>query len=241
MREYYKNIDKIISIQKWYRGCILRAKRLPNVMYSIQNFLKSNNIKFYKKNKDGRMNSYIDEKNVINLLVKKYKNRIKIPNIRMWYDILIFDYNYGWLPVNIKTTSTLTNDNIGNLSLCVHSYTNKELDYNTSYNNSKLSKILFSKLKNNHYNIKMKKDYYFIILNKYDSKDIIINSLKGLEVLTPNLNNLPFQVCWRKNRNFVYKNITSCILLFLECLQEPKSDWKETFLHNIKSIDNYYY
>jgi len=76
-----------------------------------------------------------------------------------------------------------------------------------SYENGKMSDILFNKLKNNKYNTNNKKDYYFIVLNKTDASDIIVNSVKGLTILTPNINNLPFQVCWNKNRIFKYENI----------------------------------
>jgi len=38
--------------------------------------------------------------------------------------------------------------------------------------------------------------------NKNNLNDIIINSVKGLIHLTPNINNLPFQVCWDKNREY---------------------------------------
>ncbi len=61
-----------------------------------------------------------------------------------------------------------------------------------------MSNILYNKLKNKEYNKNNKKDYYFIILNKTNTDDIIINSIKGLTILTPNINNLPFQVCWNK-------------------------------------------
>jgi len=69
---------------------------------------------------------------------------------------------------------------------------------NNSYENGKMSNILYNKLKNKEYNKNNKKDYYFIILNKTNTDDIIINSIKGLTILTPNINNLPFQVCWNK-------------------------------------------
>jgi hypothetical protein len=62
----------------------------------------------------------------------------------------------------------------------------------------KINNILYNKLKNKEYNKNNKKDYYFIILNKTNTDDIIINSIKGLIILTPNINNLPFQVCWNK-------------------------------------------
>jgi hypothetical protein len=146
----------------------------------------------------------------------------------MWYDILIYDYIYGWLPVNIKTTTTLTHDNTGNLSMCVYSYTNEILNFNNikSYENSKMSNILFNKIKNKEYNKYNKKDYYFIVINKNNSKDIIVNSLKGLTILSPNINNLPFQICWNKNRKFKYENIQIKIKKFIECLQKPKPSWK---------------
>lgn len=140
---------KIIKIQKWFRGCIQRLKQLPLIMYYIQKHLKSTNIQFSGKNTDGRINSCIDEDEVIKLLVEKFNDRIKIPKIRMWYDILAFDYIYGWIPINIKTTTTLTSDNTGNLAMCVHAYTDEKLDFhiNKTYENGKMSKILIKKIK----------------------------------------------------------------------------------------------
>jgi hypothetical protein len=154
----------------------------------------------------------------------------------MWYDITVFDVISGWLPVNIKTTTTLTKDNTGNLAMCVYAYTNEILDLNKSYENGKMSSILINKLKDKEYNCISKKDYYFIVLNKKNSNDIIINSVKGLSLLTPNINNLPFQICWNKNRNFQYENIKIKIKLFIDCLKKPKPSWKELFISNIKLL-----
>jgi hypothetical protein len=158
----------------------------------------------------------------------------------MWYDILAFDYIYGWIPINIKTTTTKTCDNTGNLTMCVYAYTNENIDINMnmnkSYINGKMSVILFNKLNNKEYNTNAKKDYYFIVLNKADASDIIINSVKGLSILTPNINNLPFQICWDKNRLFKYENINYKIKLFIDCLQKPKPSWKETFMTNIRTL-----
>ena len=229
---------KIIKIQKWFRGCILRLKQLPLIMYHIQKYLKSLNIQFSGKSNDGRINSCIDENEVINVLVEKFNNRIKIPKIRMWYDILVFDYIYGWIPINIKTTTTLTSDNTGNLAMCVHAYTDEKLDFNVNktYENGKMSKILIKKLKKKKFNKNYKKDYYFIVLNKKNNKDVIINSIKGLTKLNSNVNNLPFQICWNKNRFYEYKNINKIIKLFLKCLQKSKPSWKEHFMKNIRKL-----
>jgi hypothetical protein len=230
------NIDKIIKIQKWFRGCILRLKQLPLIMYKIQQYLKLQMFVVSNQNQDGRINSCIDEDEVIKLIIEKFGEKIKKPKIRMWYDILALDNMYGWIPINIKTTTTITSDNTGNLAMCVYAYTNEILELDKSYENGKMSILLFDKLKNNEYNSNNKKDYYFIVLNKIDTSDIIVNSVKGLSILTPNVNNLPFQVKWSKNRVFKYKNIIKNIKMFIDCLQKPKPSWRETFLLNIRTL-----
>ena len=232
------NDTNIIKIQKWFRGCIIRLKQLPLIMYKIKNYLKIQLIKFTKQTNDGRINSSIDESNIIQLLIKQFGNKIKTTKIRMWFDILVFDYIYGWLQVNIKISTMLDHDNIGNLATCVYAYTDVILDIhrNKSYNNGEMSNILFNKLKDKKYNINSKKDYYFIVLNKNNNTDIIINSLKGLSILTPNLNNLPFQVKWSINRLFKYEPINKKIKLFINCLQKPNPGWIEIFMSNIRTL-----
>jgi hypothetical protein len=228
----------IIKIQAWFRGTSFRLKRLPLIMYKIQNYLKLQAFQFSSQNEDGRINSCLDEVEVVKLLSIKFGARIKIPEKRHWYDILAYDYMYGWIPINIKTTTTLTNDNTGNLAMCVYAYTNEVLDIhsNKSYDNGKMSNILVNKLKNKEYNFISKKDYYFIVLNKTDSSIIIVNSVKGLTLLTPNINNLPFQVCWNNNKTYKYENIVKKITQFIDCLQKPKPSWKETFMSNIRTL-----
>ena len=60
--------------------------------------------------------------------------------------------------------------------------------------------------------------------------------MKGLKILTPNANNLPFQVCWNRNRLFEYEKINKKIELFINCLQRPKPSWKETFMTKIRTL-----
>jgi len=230
--------NKIIKIQSWFRGCLLRLKQLPLIMYKIQKHLKSQTFQFSTQNEDGRINSCTDEDGVIKLLFDKFGEKIKKPKKRMWYDILAFDSMYGWIPINIKTTTTMTSDNTGNLAMCVYVYTDEILDIHRdkSYENGKMSDILFNKLQNKKYNTSNKKDYYFIVLNKTDSSDIIVNSVKGLTILTPNINNLPFQICWDKNRSFTYENINKKVKQFVECLQKPRPSWHETFMSNMRTL-----
>lgn len=230
--------EKAIIIQKCFRGYICRVKRLPLILYKIQSYLKSISFKFSDNNDDGRINSCFDEEEIIKLLIDKFDSKIKKPKIRMWFDICAYDNLYGWIPINIKTTTTLTSDNTGNLAMCVYAYTNHELDLHRdkTYENGIMSDILFNKLKNKEFNTNNKKDYYFVVLNKNDPSDVIINSLKGLTHLTPNNNNLPFQVCWNKNKIYKYDIIYNKIKIFIDCLKQPKPCWKETFMNNIRTL-----
>ena len=223
----YKNI---VKIQKWYRGCILRLKRLPLIMYKIQECLKLSLLSFFKQNNDGRINSCFDEENIIKILQQKYKSRIQKPKSRMWYDILVFDNYYHWIPVNIKTTTTLTCDNTGNLAMCVYAYSDEKLILSNTYNNGHMSDVLLNKMINKEINKKNKKDYYFVVINKNNASDVIINSVKGLSIITPNANNLPFQVCWNKNRIFTYECIQNKINMFLHCIKKKKTKLERIFL-----------
>jgi hypothetical protein len=238
LQKYKNHINNIIIIQKIVRGFLYRITHLPNIFYLIQKYLETKLFEFSVLTKDGRINSYIDEDKIIDILKKHFTHKIIIPDkIRKWYDILVYDSIYGWQPTNIKTTTSKTSDNTGNLAMCVHSYTDKILDLHNSYDNGEMSKILFTKLYNKQYNKIHKKDYYFIVLNKTNSKEIIINSIKGLSNLTPNINNLPFQVKWCNNKIFCYDIIDNKIKMFIKCLKKPKPSWKEIFMSNIRTID----
>lgn len=232
------DISKVVRIQKTFRGYLYRRARMSIIMYVIKTFLEKKGFQFSRQNEDGRINSCFDEEAVIKLLINKFGSRIYKHKMRMWYDILVRDIIYGWIPINIKTTSTLSSDNSGNLTMCVYSYTAEILDihHKNSYDNGKMSDILFTNLKNKKYNMNTKKDYYFIVMNKTDPTDIIINSIKGLSILTPNINNLPFQICWDKNRTYTYENISVRVKQFVTCLQKSKPSWKETFMTNIRTL-----
>ena len=218
------------------KGKLFRKNNLPNSLSTIKKILQKRTINLCETSDDGRINSCMDEDEIIRILLEEIPNRIKKPKLRMWYDILIYDYRYGWLPVNIKTTTTLTSDNTGNLAMCVYAYTDEELDLYKTYQNGEMSQILIKKLNKKEYNYSNKKDYYFVVVNKQNNKDVVINSVKGLTELTPNINNLPFQVCWNKNRIFKYKPITKSIEMLLDAIQKPKPSWKETFLNDVRKI-----
>ncbi len=226
----------VVKIQSLVRGFLCRLKRLPMILYIIQKYLKKKNLHLSQKNKDGRVNSSLDEDHIMDILKKKYRKRMKIPNIRMWYDLLLYDRLYGWIPVNIKSTTMKTNDNTGNLAMCVYAYTDEYLKLDKNYHNGMMSKILFQKLKFKKYNVSYKKDYYFIVINKTDTQDIVVNSVKGLTKLCPNINNLPYQVCWDKNRTYQYRPLHRVVQFFIDCLKVNNPGWKNIFMNSIQML-----
>ena len=228
----------LISIQSLYRGNIYRRNNLPNSIINLKNILEKNNIKCSTIDDDGRINSTLDEKIIINILKndETLKNRIKSTDKRYWYDIKILDYMYGWLVINIKSTTLNTADNIGNMTLIVQSWTSYSLDYNKTYNNGNMSKIFITQLSEKKYNYNNKKDYYFLVINKNDTKDIIINSIKGLTNITKNKQNLPFQVKWKNNREYKYRPIKEIIKNYIELYKNEEKSWQTTLLEDIKNI-----
>ncbi len=230
-------MKSVVKIQKIFRGYSTRVRRLPNIMYKIRHILRSESFKFSDQTADGRINSSLDENGISEKLVGYFGSRIiKKTKCRMWYDIKVYDAIYGWLPVNIKTTSMNTSDNTGNLAMCVHAYTNENLDLDKSYSNGPMSKLLYEKLLNKEYNINFKKDYYFIVLNKNNHRDVVINSVKGISCITPNSNNLPYQICWNKNREYNYEHISIKIDKMISSIKRSPPSWKEEFIRNIREL-----
>lgn len=230
-----KKLIAVIKIQSLFRGYLIRIKRLPNFLYIIKKYLESEEFICSSNTDDGRINSCLDEEYIIELLIKKFGKRIIKPKKRMWFDLIIIDYRCGSLPLNIKTTTLKTSDNIGNLALCVYAYTNKMMRLNKEYNNGHMSDILIKKLKNKEFNYS-NKDYYFLVINKNNTKEIIINSMKGLTKLTPNINNLPFQICWKNNKEFKYYHINEVIKKFIDCINKSKPSWQEIFLQEMRNL-----
>lgn len=210
-------------------------RNLPIVLSIFKNYLKNQNIQFCKTSEDGRVNSSLDEDIIINYLISKYPERVYRPKVRMWYDIKVYDYRHGWIPVNIKTTTMSSPDNTANLAMATYAYTNFKMDLDTNYSNGEMSRLLLDKLSSNNLNT-CGRDYYFLVLNKKNPTDIIINSTRGLSHLTSNTHNLPFQVNWRRNRKYVYKPVDISLKLFLNCLGKCNMGWRENFISNIQKI-----
>ncbi len=125
---------------------------IPTQLNEIAKFLKTNPYNLSQPLQDGRLNSSVNEEEILNT-IKHFP--IQLPKAREWWDFS-FEENDIFYPVNITTTKTADNLNCK--------------------------------------------------FNKNDPKDIFINSLKGIQTLQPNGNNLPFQCKWDNNRKIIQRN-----------------------------------
>lgn len=164
----------------------------PQKLEEIKNFLQKQDFYLGKNTRDERLNSAFNEDEIINLISKQFKD-IQRSKIRDWFDFA-FEENGIFYPVNIKISSFKQADNLDCKLGIYYALTGKIPDFN----NGVSWDIYLNKLKEN---LKPNNlDYYFLIINKNDTKEIFITSLKTLTKLVPNGNNLPFQAKWSENK-----------------------------------------
>lgn len=165
---------------------------LPKALKNIVNFLQKYDFNLSHKSRDGRINSAFNEDEIADIINKNFN--INRPKIRDWVDFS-FEENGVFYPVNIKITTTKTADNL-NCKLGIYYALTGDLP---PFGNEVVWDTYFKNLAKN---LKpTSADYYFLIINKNDYNDIFATSLKSLQIITPNGNNLPFQAKWDANRN----------------------------------------
>ena len=174
--------------------------------------LKKQNLCLSNTNDDGRINSIINENEVIEVLLKIYKNIPifkemnliieKQPKPRYWYDILIKNDNEDfYCPINIKI-SDFSNSSADNISSKEGLYFSLTGEVNEKCPNTwgKYFDLLSKNIKEND------TDYFFIVVDKNNCHDIIFNSMRRLKTLTPNGNNPPFQCKWSENKEIINRS-----------------------------------
>jgi hypothetical protein len=224
------------KIQSIWRGHFCRTRRLPTFLCIIQKALSDAKLVLNKSTKDGRVNSTIDEDIVIQHLLDLFGERIKKSVERHWFDMMIYDYSYGWIPINVKTTTMTTADNVGNLALLLYSLTSYSMEFHKSYQNGIVAPIFTRHIRERKINQNQKRDYYFLVVNKKKTEDVVVNSLRGLKHLTANNNNLPFQVKWSINRKFHYHTVKEMAIKVIETMRKPPKTWAEKFLEEIREM-----
>ncbi|OOQ16104.1 restriction endonuclease [Helicobacter pylori] len=171
---------------------------VPTRLNEIAEFLKTNSYNLSQPLQDGRLNSSVNEEEILNTIKDYFP--IQLPRVREWWDFS-FEENKIFYPVNIKTTTTKTADNLNGKLGIYYALCGLLPEFNNEIAWEKYFQKLHKDLGTN-----TNRDYYFLIINKNDPKDIFINSLKGIQTLQPNGNNLPFQCKWDNNRKIVQRS-----------------------------------
>jgi hypothetical protein len=205
---------------------LLVKTNYPLAIYNIWRIIynKYKTIYFNNIDKDGRINSCLEEKHILNAIHTKVN--IKMAGIRDWYDFYYNDYFF-----NVKITSGGT-DNIFNKKSIIYSLTeHPENDISKSMNNNKLRKYLTTKQKLN----RNCKEYYYLVIFK-DSRIPFVKSICDIQNLKSNPTNT-LQVNWKKeythmckfnfNKSFddIRDNIISYIEESIYKERENSSDW----------------
>ncbi|ADU84866.1 hypothetical protein [Helicobacter pylori] len=183
---------------------------IPTQLNEIAEFLRTNPYSLSQPLQDDRLNSSVNEEEILNTIKGHFS--IQLPKAREWWDFG-FEENDIFYPVNIKITTTKTADNL-NCKLGIYYALYGLL---SEFNNEIAWEKYFQKL---HKDLckNTNRDYYFLIINKNDPKDIFINSLKGIQTLQPN--NLPFQCKWDNNREIVQRSFMESKNFILSALAE---------------------
>ncbi len=195
---------------------------LPKMLNDIVEFLKEKNLTLSQQSRDGRINSAFNEDEIFNILESHFN--INRPNMRDWVDFS-FEYNSIFYPVNTKVSTTKTTDNLNCKLGIYYALTGKIPPFNNGVSWDRYFKSLKENL------IENDRDYYFLIINKDNPIDIFATSLKSLECVLPNGNNLPFQAKWDINRNLVQRDFESAKQFLLSAFEESLKLRADAYLY----------
>ena len=182
----------------------------PTELVEAVEYLNTQSIVVSENHEDGRVNSIDDEDTIIDLLVEKFGDNIETPPPRCWWDIKVFGY-----PLNIKSSKFgSAADNFSSKAAILYALTDlpEEEVTCTSWKNFQ------NKLQMNS-SQESSRDYYIIVLDK-TTKKVYLQSLKSLQKLTSNGNNLPFQIKWKDNTHPIERNYLQAYNFLIECYKQ---------------------
>lgn len=170
---------------------------LPSYLTDAVTYL-SGLVTINEDHEDGRVNSIADEETVIQLLEEKYGDAVERPKAREFFDVRLFGH-----PIQIKSSSYSkgASDNFSSKAAILYALTSlseEEIQKVRGWESFESSLLQYANEENG-------RDYYIISVNKDDST-VHLSSLKSLNKLTPNGNNLPFQIQWKNNVETVERN-----------------------------------
>jgi hypothetical protein len=183
----------------------------PTIITEVIEYLNLTNINVSENHEDGRVNSIDDEDTVIDLLIQKYGDNVEKPKARCWWDVKLFGY---YLNIKSSDFNKGASDNFSSKAAILYSLTNLPEDKVDTSSWKKFQDAL----KNNS-GFENNRDYYIIVVDKSTSK-VYLQSLKSLQKLTPNGNNLPFQIKWADNIQPVQRDYRQAYDFLVGCYKE---------------------
>lgn len=194
---------------------------------SIVGVIKQSGLILDNHSEDGRVNSIANEDQIIDLLINEF-DFIRRPVVRNWYDMEVVLNDIESLYVNIKV-SNLLNSAADNVS--------SKLGMGYALTGIKTLPIVwgeFNRLVAQ--NLRVGYDYYFLIIDKSDIRQTFWTSLKRINTLVSNGNNLPFQCNWAENRVFSTRTELQAMRYILEKYVESWDKKAKGYPHELKSI-----
>ena len=174
-----------------YRDTKQETMPFPREIQTAVDYLNEETVSCSNYHEDGRVNSVQDEDTVITMLEKKFgSDNIQRPASREWWDVKIYNY-----PVQIKSTNVAKKsaDNFSSKAAILYALT-----YLPESQVNVRGWAQFEQALLDYSDIENDRDYYILVVDKGSGK-AHLTSLKSLVKLTPNGNNLPFQVVWADN------------------------------------------
>ncbi len=142
----------------------------------------------------------------------------------LWVDFSFYESNVFY-PVNIKVSTTKTTDNLNCKLGIYYALTGKIPPFVNGVSWETYFKTLKENLTTND------KDYYFLIINKDNPSDVFATSLKCLESILPNGNNLPFQAKWDNNRQIIQRDFVEVKDFLLGTFEQSLKLRADAYLH----------
>ena len=186
----------------WYNNPMnSKTPAIPSILSDICEYLAADGIVLNHSAEDGRIASANNEKQIIQKIADNFD--LQQPDkSRCWWDFAVTDKGIFY-PVNLKISEFQNaNDNLNCKLGIYYALTGQDPNFANEIGWSDFFRLLANNMQKND------KDYYFLVVNKLNTNDVLVQGLKTISTLVPNGNNLPFQCCWLKNRQPVVRPFT---------------------------------
>lgn len=168
---------------------------IPQTLQEVISYLQSQILVLPAGSGDGRTDSTFAENYIISKIKEADKWKVEAPNKksnnnRAWYDVKIDGFF-----IDIKVSECKTADNTQAKKAIYYLLTGDENTGNIPDRGDEFFRLMYKNESPNEI-----RDYYYLVVNKTDTSDVFMVSLKGLAKCNVNPSNMPFQVNWVKNR-----------------------------------------